>query len=83
MRAYEDGWWRSRNMRRAAYAPVTPAAGSGASESQAIRQRASDSHLDLSRAPYVFYGVKYIDLVSLAPFSGAGCMCGRFHHVWV
>ena len=26
---------------------------------------ASDSHLDLSRAPYVLYGVKYIDLVSL------------------
>ena len=31
---------------------------------------ASDSHLDLGRAPYVLYGVKYIDLVSLAPFSG-------------
>ena len=29
-------------------------------------QEASDSHLDLSRAPYVLYGVKYIDLVSLA-----------------
>ena len=27
-------------------------------------------HLDLSRAPYVVYGVKYIDLVSLAPFPG-------------
>ena len=27
--------------------------------------RASDSHLDLSRAPYALYGVKYIDLVSL------------------
>ena len=26
-----------------------------------------DSHLDLSRAPYVVYGVHYIDLVSLAP----------------
>ena len=26
---------------------------------------ASGSHLDLSRAPYVLYGVKYIDLVSL------------------
>ena len=25
----------------------------------------SASHLDLDRAPYVFYGVKYIDLVSL------------------
>ena len=31
---------------------------------------ASGSHLDLSRAPYDLYGVKYIDLVSLAPFSG-------------
>jgi hypothetical protein len=30
---------------------------------------ASDSHLDLGRAPYVLYGVKYIDLVSRAPFS--------------
>ena len=29
--------------------------------------RASDSHLDLGRVPYVLYGVKYIDLVSLAP----------------
>ena len=26
--------------------------------------------LDLSRAPYVLYGVKYIDLVSRAPFAG-------------
>ena len=26
---------------------------------------ASDSHLDLGRAPYVLYGVKYIDTVSL------------------
>ena len=25
--------------------------------------------LDLIRAPYVLYGVKYIDLVSLAPFQ--------------
>ena len=31
---------------------------------------ASGAHLDLGRAPYVLYGVKYIDLVSLAPFSG-------------
>ena len=30
--------------------------------------------LDLDRAPYVLYGVKYIDLVSLAPLSG------RVHH---
>ena len=27
---------------------------------------ASNSHLDLRRAPYVLYGVKYIDLVSLS-----------------
>ena len=27
---------------------------------------ASGSHLDLGRAPYVLYGVKYIDLVSLS-----------------
>ena len=26
-------------------------------------------HLDLSRAPYVLYGVKYIDLVSLGAFA--------------
>ena len=26
--------------------------------------------LDLIRAPYVLYGVKHIDLVSLAPFAG-------------
>ena len=31
---------------------------------------ASDSHLDLSRAPYVLCGVKCVDLVSLAPFPG-------------
>ena len=29
-------------------------------------RQASDSHLDLIRAPYVLYGVKYIDLVSLS-----------------
>ena len=28
--------------------------------------QASDSYLDLGHAPYVLYGVKYIDLVSLA-----------------
>ena len=26
------------------------------------------SHLDLNRAPYIWYGVKYIDLVSLVHF---------------
>ena len=30
----------------------------------------SDPHLDLSRAPYVLYGVNYIDLVSLDVCSG-------------
>ena len=32
---------------------------------------ASDSHLDLSRAPYVLYGVKYIDLLSLVAIARA------------
>ena len=32
--------------------------------------QASGSHLDLNRAPYILYGVKYIDRVSLAPFPG-------------
>ena len=31
------------------------------------QDEASGSHRDLGRAPYVLYGVKYIDLVSLAP----------------
>ena len=31
-----------------------------------------DSHLGLNRAPYVVYEVEYIDLVSLALFSGYG-----------
>ena len=36
--------------------------------------------LDLSRAPYVLYGVKYIDLLSLTPqaspqIAGARCAC--------
>ena len=30
-----------------------------------MSRQASDSHLDLMRAPYVLYGVNYIDLVSL------------------
>ena len=34
-------------------------------ELQDMPTQASDSHLDLGRAPYVLYGVKYIDLVSL------------------
>ena len=29
--------------------------------------QASGARLDLSRAPYALYGVKYIELVSLAP----------------
>ena len=32
--------------------------------------QASGSHLDLSRAPYVLYGVEHIDLVSLAWVPG-------------
>ena len=31
--------------------------------------KASRTQLDLDRAPYVLYGVKYIGLVSLAPLS--------------
>ena len=34
-------------------------------------------YLDLIRAPYVLYGVKYIDPVSLAPFSG----CSRIVNI--
>ena len=33
-------------------------------------EEACDSHLDLGRASYVLYGVKYIDLVSLVLFLG-------------
>ena len=33
--------------------------------------QACDSHLDLSRAPYGLYDVKYIDPVSLTLFAGA------------
>ena len=36
-----------------------------ASDSYLDLIRASDAHLDLIRAPYVLYGVKHIDLVSL------------------
>ena len=44
---------------------------------QNSRGQGSDSHLDLDRAPYVLYGVKYIDPVSLAPFSGTAlCLHG-------
>ena len=32
-------------------------------------RRCGGAHLDLSRAPYVLYGVKYIGLVSLAPIN--------------
>ena len=31
------------------------------------------THLALDRAPFVLYGVKYIDLVSLVPFQGMCC----------
>ena len=33
-----------------------------------FQSAASDSYLDLNHAPYVLYGVKYIDLVSLVLF---------------
>ena len=36
------------------------------------QSKASDSHLGLSRAPYVLYGVKYIDLVPLASHTHLG-----------
>ena len=36
---------------------------------------ASDSHLDLKHAPYNVYGVKHIDLVSLALYSGNAGVC--------
>ena len=48
--------------------------------------RASDSHLDLIRAPYVSYGVKYIDLVSPAPISGPATKDYRYlhlHRAWI
>ena len=38
---------------------------------QGTELAARDPHLDLIRAPYVLYGVKFIDPVSLAPFPGA------------
>ena len=38
---------------------------------QAEDGKASDSHLDLNHSPYILYGVRYIDLVSLALFAGA------------
>ena len=37
------------------------------------------SHLDLSRAPYVLYGVKYIDLVSLGAFAPRYFLFARSH----
>ena len=37
----------------------------------------SDSHLDLIRAPYILYGVKYIDLVSLVFLR----ICRRDRHM--
>ena len=43
---------------------------------QALRKKAGGSHLDLGRAPYVLYGVKYIDPVPLAPFSGTAGTAG-------
>ena len=50
-------------------------------------RRPRDSHLDLSRAPYVLYGGKYIDPVSLETFC-TGVLArdsyhdlSRAHHV--
>ena len=40
--------------------------------------QACGQSLDLSRAPYVLYGVKYIDPVSLAHFSGPVKIEGLF-----
>ena len=48
--------------------PLGPTAMRAKSTSPVPGATASDANLDLSRAPYVLYGVKYIDLVSLAPF---------------
>ena len=36
-------------------------------------------HLDLSRAPYIVYGVKYIDPVSLGAGAGVGQVLGVRH----
>ena len=50
------------------YAAITGGRSSDAwTLSFTTKTTASDSYLDLDRAPYVLYGVKYIDLVSLAP----------------
>ena len=46
------------------------AAGSVCDEAGGAREDASDSDLDLIRAPFVLYGVKYIDPVPPASFSG-------------
>ena len=39
-------------------------------ETKRETKRDAGAHLDLGRAPYVLYGVKYIDPVSPSPFSG-------------
>ena len=48
-------------------------------------QHVSDSYFDLSRVPYVLYGVKYVDLVPLgAKHRGAGCRRPPAHTLtWV
>ena len=43
----------------------------GFGDAAAASQPVSDQHVDLGRAPYVLYGVKYIDVVSPAPCSPA------------
>ena len=51
---------------------ATPLGAWGCSVIFIVRPRHGGSvkHLDLNHAPYVLYGVEYIDLVSLALFSG-------------
>lgn len=46
--------------------------GEDVTKSGRVNTQASDSHLDLIPAPYILYGVKYVDLVSFSPFSGGG-----------
>ena len=47
--------------------------------------KASDSQLDLIRAPYVMYGVKYIDPVCVVVFqaSTVECVCYEIQRWWM
>ena len=49
---------------------MRPGTSAGGKRPSGANVEASDSHLDLVRAPNGLYGVRYIDLVSLAPFLG-------------